>query len=78
MLDNRRKRVNQLHTVMSNRDITSSAHRLLLRSVIREYGREVWEGSKGQTNALESVILGSQNKSLGALLKPVMRQLLGT
>ena len=37
-----------------------SAHRFLLLSVIRpsvEYGGEVWEGNKGQTNALESVIL---------------------
>ena len=34
--------------------------------------------NKGQTNALESVVLGEPKKSLGALLKPVMRQLEGT
>ena len=69
--------VNQLHSIISNRDINFSARRLLLLSVIRpsrEYGSEVWEGNKGQTNALESVVLGGVKKSLGALLKPVMRQ----
>ena len=58
-----------------------SASRLLLLSVITpciEYGSEVWESNKGQTNALESVVLGGGKKSLGALLKPVMRQLEGT
>ena len=37
-----------------------------------EYGSEVQEGNKGQTNALESVVLGGTKKSLGALLKPVL------
>ena len=58
-----------------------SARSLLLLSVIRpsiEYGSEVWESNKGQTNALESVVLRGAKKSLGALLKPVMRQLEGT
>ena len=53
---------------------------MLLLSVIRpsiEYGSEVWESNKSQTNALESVVLGEAKKSLGALLKPVMRQLEG-
>ena len=61
MLDNGRKKVNRLHSIISNRDINLSARRLLLLSLIRpsiEYGSEVWEGNKGQTKALESVILG--------------------
>ena len=81
VLDNGRKKVNQLHSIISNRDINLSARRLLLLSVIRpslEYGSAVWESNKGQTNALESVVFGGAKKSLGALLKPVMRQLEGT
>ena len=49
LLVNGRKRVNQLHKVISNRNINLSARRLLLLSVIRssiEYGSEVWEGNK--------------------------------
>ena len=41
VLDNGLKKVNQLHSVISNRDINLSARRLLLLSVIRpsiEYG----------------------------------------
>ena len=55
-----RKRVNQLHKVISNRNINLSARRLLLLSVIRpsiEYGSEVWEGNKSQAGSLESIIL---------------------
>ena len=50
LLDNGRtgrKRVNQLHKVISNRNINLSAPRHFLLSVIRpsiEYGSEVWEG----------------------------------
>ena len=43
VLDNGRKKVNQFHRVISNRDINLSARRLLLLSVIRpsiEYGGE--------------------------------------
>ena len=54
LLDNGRKRVNQLHKVISNRNINLSACRLLLLSVIRpsidgllalvnEYIVDVWE-----------------------------------
>ena len=35
MLDNGRKRVNQLQSIVSNRDINLSAQRFLLLSVIR-------------------------------------------
>ena len=47
VLDCGRKKVNQLHSVISNRDINLSARRLLLLSVVRpslEYGSEVWGG----------------------------------
>ena len=81
VLDNGRKKVNQLHSIISNRDINLSARRLLVLSVIRpsiEYSSEVWESNKSQTNALESVVWGEAKKFLGALLRPVMRQLEGT
>ena len=45
MLDNGRKKINRLHSVINNRDINLSARRLLLLSV--EYGSEVWEGTVG-------------------------------
>ena len=70
--DNGRKMVNQLHSIISNKDINLSAHRLFLLSVIRpsiEYGSEVWESNKGQTNALESVVLGGAKKILGCSSK---------
>ena len=44
-----RKKVNQLHSVISNKNMNLSARRLLLLSVVRpslEYGSEVWEGNK--------------------------------
>ena len=46
VLDNGRKKVNQLHSVISNRDINLSARRLLLLSVIRpsmegKYGKVI-------------------------------------
>ena len=72
VLDNGRKKVNQLHSVISNRDINLSARRLLLLSVIRpsiEYGGEVWEGNKSQVDALESIILGGAKRILGCSSK---------
>ena len=73
VLDNGRKKVNQLHSIISNRDINLSARRLLLLYVIRhsiEYGSEVWEGNKGQTIGLESIVLGAAKKILGCSSKP--------
>ena len=67
LLDNGRKRVNQLHKVISNRNINLSARRLLLLSVIRpsiEYGSEVWEGNKSQAGSLESIILDGAKRKL--------------
>ena len=65
--DNCKKKVNQLHSVISNRDINLSARRLLLLSVVRpslEYGSEIWDCNKSQTRALESIILGGAKKIL--------------
>ena len=44
--DNCKKKVNQLHSVISNRDINFTARHLLLLSVVRpslEYGNEIWD-----------------------------------
>ena len=72
LLDNGRKRINQLHKVISNRNINLSARRHLLLSVIRpsiEYGSEVWEGNKSETGSLESIILDGAKRILGCSSK---------
>ena len=72
MLDSGRKKVNQLHSVISNRDINLSARIILLLSVVRpslEYGSEVWEGNMSQAAALESVLLGGGKRILGCSSK---------
>ena len=49
-----RTKLNQLHSVISNRSINLSARRMLLLAVVRpslQYGNEVWECNKGQANA---------------------------
>ena len=60
LLDNGRKKVNQLNKVIGNRNINLSACRLLLLSVIRpsiEYANEeVWEGNKSQPGSLQPII----------------------
>ena len=71
LLDNGRRKVNELHKVISNRNINLSACRLLLLSVIRpsiEYGSEVWE-DKGQAGSLESIILDGVKQILGVSSK---------
>ena len=76
LLDNGRKKINQLHNIISNRDINLSAHGSLLLCVIRRsigYGSEVWEGNEGHTNASESILLGGSKKESLGVLKPVMR-----
>ena len=70
--DNCKKKVNQLHSVISNRDINLSARHLLLLSVVRpclQYGSEIWDCNKSQTRALESIILGGAKKILGCSSK---------
>ena len=72
LFDNGRKKVNQLHKVISNRNVNLSSHRLLLLSVIRpsiEYGSEVWEGNKSQARSLESIVLDGAKRILGCSSK---------
>ena len=64
VVENGTKKVNRLHSVISN----GVNLRLLLLSVVRptlEYGSEVWEGNKSQAAALESVMLGGVKRILG-------------
>ena len=59
--DSGRKKVNQLHSVISNRHVNLTARRLLLLSVVRptlQCGSEVLEGYKTQAFTLESIMLG--------------------
>ena len=63
-----KEKVNQLHSIISNRDINLSARRLLLLAVVRptlEYDSEVWEANMAQAAALESVVLGGAKRTLG-------------
>ena len=71
LLNNGRKKVNQPHKFISNRNVHLSARRLLLLSVIRpsiEYGSEVWEGNKRQAGSWMEL-----SGSLDVLLRPAMR-----
>ena len=59
LVDNGRRKVNQLHIVISNRNINLRQVDLLL-SIIRPsieymYVSKVWEGNKGQAGPLESI-----------------------
>ena len=72
LLDNGRNKVNQLHKVISNRNVNLSTSRLFLLSVVRpsiEYGSEVWEGNKSQAGSLESIILDGAKRILGCSSK---------
>ena len=72
VLDDGKRRVNQLHSIISNRDINLSARRLILLSVVRpsvDYGSEIWEGNKAKISALESIILKGAKKILGCSSK---------
>ena len=72
LLDNGRKKVNQLHKVISNRNVNLSTLRRLLLLVIRpsiEYGSEVWEGIKSQAGSLDSIILDGAKRILGCSCK---------
>ena len=72
LISNGRKKVNQLYSIISNRNINLSARRLLLLSVLRpsiECGSEVWKCIKSQASALESILLGGVKKIIGCSSK---------
>ena len=53
VINNGKKKLNQLHRFLSNRNISTVARRLLLVSILRptlEYGSEVWACNKRQSN----------------------------
>ena len=55
MCVNGRKKLNQLHSALSNRDINLCSRRFLLLSVVRpsiEYGSAVWDCNKNQAIVL--------------------------
>ena len=67
VVDSGRKKVNQLHSVISNRDVNLNAHRLFLLSVMRHivYSmgvKYIWEGNKTQA---ATVMLGGVKCILG-------------
>ena len=64
------RKVNQLHKVISNRNINLSLCRLLLYSVIRpsiEYESEMWESNKTPAGSLKFIILDGAKRILGVL-----------
>ena len=70
--ENCKKKVNQLHSVISNRDINLTAWHLLLLSVVRpslENSSEIWDCKKSQARELESILLGGAKKILGCSSK---------
>ena len=77
---NASKKLNQLHSILSNSDINLCARRLLLLSVVRpsiEYGSAVWDCNKNQASALEAIILGGARKILGCSSKPCNKTVRG-
>ena len=51
LIQNCKKKVNQLHSIISNHYINLNTRNMLLLSVVcpsLEYGSEVWEGNKSQ------------------------------
>ena len=72
VVDAGKRKLNHLHSIISNRNFNLSARRLLLLSVIRptlEYGNEIWDGSKCKVDALESIILRGAKRILGCSSK---------
>ena len=68
---NGRKKVNQLHSIISNRNINLSAQSLLLLSVLRpsiKYGSEVWECNRSQASASESILFWGSKKDSWMLI----------
>ena len=60
-------KVNQLHSVISNRDINLTALRLLLLSVVDLYGSEIWDCTKYHSIRIHS-LRGSKEDSRVFLL----------
>ena len=59
LTQNGKKKVNQLHSVISNCNINLSALVCSFSSSSKsEYGSDVWEGNKSQAVSLESIMLG--------------------
>ena len=72
LIQNGKKKVNQLHGIISNRNINLSARRMLLLLLLCpsvEHGSEVWEGNKSQAASLESIMLGGAKRALGCSSK---------
>ena len=66
------KKVNQLHSIISNCNINLSACLMLLLSVLRpslEYGSEVWDGNGSHVATLEDIMLGGAKCVLGCSSK---------
>ena len=68
-----RKKVNQLHSIISNnRNIKFECPKTFASVSLRpsiEYGSEVWKCNKSQASALESILLGGAKKTLGCSSK---------
>ena len=74
--DNCKKKVKQLYSVISNRDINLTAQHLLLLSVVRpslQYGSEIWDCNTSQARALKFIPLGEAKKILGCSSKCVIK-----
>ena len=72
LIQNGKNKVNQIHSIISNRYINLTARRMLLLSVLRpslEYGSEVREGNKSHATSLESIMLGGAKRVLGCYSK---------
>ena len=68
LIQNDKKKVNQLNSIISTCYINLSAYCMLLLSVLRpslEYCSEVWEVNKSQGVSLESITLGGAKHVLG-------------
>ena len=80
LIQNCKRKVNQLNSIISNCYINLSARHMLLLSVLRpslEYGSEVWEGNKSQAASLESIMLGGAKRVLGCSSKSSNEAILG-
>ena len=74
MCVNGKKKLNQLHSVLSNGDINFCGAQIAvivccyIPSI--EYGNAVWDCNKNQASALEAIILGGAKKMVGCSSEP--------